>query len=55
MGGLLTLGSFEKVFPEIATSPAAIDGLPDAEVSQRSTVQGIFSSFSNQRSVRACG
>lgn len=42
MGGLLTLGSFEAVFPEIATSHAATAGLDAAEISKRSTVQGMF-------------
>ncbi|EGD99308.1 sugar transporter STL1 [Trichophyton tonsurans CBS 112818] len=41
MGGLLTLHSFEKVFPEIATSNAAVAGLTQAEKNHRSTIQGI--------------
>ncbi|KMQ42207.1 Sugar transporter, conserved site [Trichophyton rubrum] len=41
MGGLLTLHSFEKVFPEIATSNSAVAGLTKAEKNHRSTIQGI--------------
>ncbi|EFQ98600.1 sugar transporter STL1 [Nannizzia gypsea CBS 118893] len=41
MGGLLTLPSFEKVFPEIATSKEAVVGLTQAEKNHRSTIQGI--------------
>lgn len=45
MGGLLTLHSFEKVFPEIATSNAAVAGLTRAEKNHRSTIQGACYSF----------
>lgn len=45
MGGLLTLHSFEKVFPEIATSNAAVAGLTQAEKNHRSTIQGTCCSF----------
>ncbi|KAK2747334.1 hypothetical protein FQN57_002232 [Myotisia sp. PD_48] len=41
MGGLLTLPSFEKVFPEIATSPAATANLSRSESNHRHTIQGI--------------
>jgi sugar porter (SP) family MFS transporter len=39
MGGLLTLGSFTKTFPEIDTTN--VDGLTAAQKSDRSNVQGI--------------
>ncbi|KAF3491792.1 putative MFS sugar transporter [Arthroderma uncinatum] len=41
MGGLLTLHSFEKVFPEIAISKEARMGLTEAQINHRSTIQGI--------------
>ncbi|KAM5467916.1 hypothetical protein MauCBS54593_005198 [Microsporum audouinii] len=41
MGGLLTLHSFERVFPEIATSKEAVMGLTRSQINHRSTIQGI--------------
>lgn len=41
-GGLLSLESFIKIFPEIATTGAEFDGLSPAEQKARSTDQGIL-------------
>lgn len=41
MGGLLTLPSFTKIFPEIDTTAAGTAGLTSAEAQHRSTIQGI--------------
>ncbi|KAI9728259.1 MAG: hypothetical protein M1834_007752 [Cirrosporium novae-zelandiae] len=40
-GGLLTLDSFVKVFPEIDTTAAGLKGLTPAQQDHRSTIQGI--------------
>lgn len=42
MGGLLTLDSFVKQFPEIDTTKTGTMGLTDAQKSTRSNVQGKF-------------
>ena len=41
MGGLLTLGSFVKVFPELDTTVAGEMGLSASQKNHRSTIQGI--------------
>src|ERR1700754_111591 len=41
MGGLLTLPSFTKVFPEIDTTRRDTDGLTKAQAEHKSTIQGI--------------
>lgn len=41
MGGLLTLPSFVKVFPEIDITEAGQQGLTQAQKNHRSTIQGI--------------
>ncbi|KAL2002547.1 hypothetical protein VTN02DRAFT_6534 [Thermoascus thermophilus] len=41
MGGLLTLGSWVRTFPEIDTTTKALEGLSQAEKDHRSTIQGI--------------
>lgn len=40
MGGLLTLPSFTRVFPEIDTTKKGLEGLTQAEANHRSTIQG---------------
>ena len=40
MGGLLTLPSFTRVFPEICTTDECTQGMNPAEKSHRSTIQG---------------
>lgn len=40
MGGLLTLGSFTKTFPEIDLTKKGVEGLTSAQKSQQSNVQG---------------
>lgn len=42
MGGLLTLGSWVRTFPEIDTTTKALEGLSQAEKDHRSTIQGTF-------------
>lgn len=41
MGGLLTLPSFTKVFPEINTTAAGTKGLTKSQAEHKSTIQGI--------------
>lgn len=41
MGGLLTLPSFTKVFPEIDTTKEGTVGLSGSEVNHKSTIQGL--------------
>lgn len=41
MGGLLTLPSFTKVFPEIDTTHRRTEGLTQAQADHKSTIQGI--------------
>jgi hypothetical protein len=40
MGGLLTLPSFIKTFPEINTTTAAMNALTPSQRNHRTTVQG---------------
>lgn len=47
MGGLLTLNSFVRTFPEIDTTNSGETGLSAAERSNRSTVQGITTASYN--------
>ena len=47
MGGLLTLPSFTKVFPEICTTKACTEHMTDAQKSHQSTIQGIAISCYN--------
>lgn len=41
MGGLLTLPSFTRVFPEICTTKACTEGMSESAKSHQSTIQGI--------------
>jgi hypothetical protein len=41
MGGLLTLPTFTKVFPEIDTTEVGLRGLSQSQANHRSTIQGI--------------
>lgn len=45
MGGLLTLPSFTKVFPEIDTTDKGLEGLNQAQADHKSTIQGILTLF----------